>query len=94
MPRLLTTSLMTLALLAPVAAPVALLADEHSRTYHDKDHNDDHQWNNQEDRAYRVWAKENHRKYVQFNKIPESDQQAYWGWRHNHSDAQLNINIR
>jgi len=84
---------MSLALLIPVAAPVALMADDQGRTYHDKDHNDDHQWNKNEDRAYRMWAKENHRKYVQFNKIPEADQQSYWGWRHNHTDAQLNINI-
>jgi hypothetical protein len=85
---------MSLALLVPVAAPVALMADEHSaqvRTYHDREHNDDHEWNNREDRAYRTWAKENHRKYQQFNRIPENDRQAYWGWRHNHSDAQLNI---
>jgi len=24
----------------------------------------------------------------------ENDQQAYWGWRHDHSDAVLKINIR
>jgi hypothetical protein len=94
MPRLLTTTFMGLALLVPAAAPFALFADDHARTYHDKEHNDDHAWNSHEDRAYRMWAKENHRKYTQFNKIPENDQQAYWGWRHNHSDAQLNINIR
>jgi hypothetical protein len=96
MPRLLTTTFIGLAMLVPAAAPFALFADEHVqvRTYHDKEHNDDHEWNNREDRAYRMWAKENHRKYVQFNRVPENDQQAYWGWRHNHTDAQLNINIR
>jgi hypothetical protein len=81
--------------LAP-AAPFADDRNDHNnaRTYHDKEHNDDHQWNNNEDKAYRSWAKENHRKYQSFSKLKENDQQAYWGWRHQHSDAQLNINIR
>ena len=60
---------------------------------HDKDHNDDHHWDNHEDRAYRMYVKENHRKYRRFDRVPENDQQAYWGWRHEHSDAVLKINI-
>jgi hypothetical protein len=73
-------------------APSVLRAEE--RRYHDTAHNDDHVWNNHEDRAYRAWAKENHRRYVAFPKLRPEDQQAYWGWRHEHSDATLNINIR
>jgi hypothetical protein len=41
-----------------------------------------------------LYAKENHRKYGNFAKLSESDQQAYWGWRHDHSDALLKIDIR
>ena len=41
-----------------------------------------------------MWAKENHRKYQTFSKLRENDQQSYWGWRHEHSDALLKINIR
>ena len=26
-------------------------------------------------------------------KLNDNDQQAYWGWRHEHSDALLKINI-
>ena len=84
------------ALLAPLAlAPTALRADDHkvAVTYHDKQHNDDHEWNPQEDRAYRAYAKQNHRKYTTFSTLKEDDQQAYWGWRHQHSDAVLKINI-
>ena len=80
-----------------LSAPVALMplqADDHSRSYHDRDHNDDHHWDSHEDRAYRIWAKENHRKYKNFQKLREEDQRAYWGWRHDHSDAVLRINIR
>ncbi len=83
------------ALVAPIAmAPTTLRAQEHqARTYHDKDHNDDHEWNNREDQAYRMWAKENHRKYSDFSKLKDTDQQSYWGWRHEHSDAVLKIKI-
>jgi hypothetical protein len=61
-----------------------LRADEHQ--YHDTDHNDDHVWNAQEDRAYRTWVKENHRRYENFSKLREEDQKAYWTWRHEHPD--------
>jgi hypothetical protein len=89
------TALLGAALIIPVAiAPTALRAEDKARTYHDKEHNDDHQWNGQEDKAYRLYAKENHRKYSNFAKLKVNDQQAYWGWRHEHSDAVLKIDIR
>jgi len=98
MSRFLNAVLLGAALIAPAAmAPTALRAEDHNtaRTYHDKEHNDDHQWNSHEDQAYRIWAKENHRKYNNdFAKVKENDQQAYWGWRHEHSDAVLKIDIR
>ena len=92
-------ALLGAALLIPIAmAPTALRAQEHQQqrvvTYHDKDHNDDHEWNAHENQAYRVYTKENHRTYKTFSRLKENDQQAYWGWRHEHSDAQLKINIR
>jgi ribulose kinase len=97
MPRFRNAVLLGTALLASIAmAPTALRAQEHmtARTYHDKQHNDDHEWNNHEDQAYRKWAKESHRKYGEFSKLKDDDQQSYWGWRHEHSDAQLKIRIR
>jgi hypothetical protein len=87
-------ALLGAALLAPIAmAPAALQADDRRR-YHDSNHNDDHQWNNHEDRAYRMWVKENHRKYRSFDRVREEDRQNYWRWRHDHSDTVLRINIR
>jgi hypothetical protein len=101
MSRFWNTALLGAALLVPVAvAPTALLAEDHdrdrdrARVYHDRDHNDDHHWDGREDRAYRMWARENHRKYRDFNRLREQDRQAYWGWRHEHSDAVLKIDIR
>jgi hypothetical protein len=92
--RFSTAALLGAALIVPVAiTPVALRAEDH-RTYHDKEHNDDHAWNDHEDRAYRIWIKENHRKYRDFGKIKEDERQSYWAWRHNHSDAQLKIEVR
>jgi len=90
-------ALLGAALTIPVVmAPPTLPAQNNkgARSYHDKQHNDDHQWNNHEDQAYRMYAKQNHRKYHNFSTLKENDQQAYWGWRHDHSDALLKINIR
>jgi len=93
MPRFLNAIVLgVITSLAPVA-PAMLGADGPAKSYHDKGHNDDHQWNSHEDKAYRIWAKENHRKYRDFAKLKEEDQQAYWGWRHDHSDALLKIDI-
>jgi hypothetical protein len=97
MSRFWNKALLSAALMVPIAmAPVMLRAEDHkaARTYHDKQHNDDHEWNGQEDKAYHVWTKENHRKSRDFAKLNENDQQAYWGWRHEHSDALLKIDIR
>jgi hypothetical protein len=93
MKNLLTTALIGAVMIIPVTfAPVQLQAAD--QKYHDKGHNDDHQWNSHEDKAYRMWAKENHRKYVHFDKLKDEDRESYWGWRHDHSDAVLKINIR
>ena len=97
MSHFLSTALLSATLMAPIAmAPKALRAEDHAaaRTYHDKQHNDDHAWNGQEDKAYRIYAKQNHRKYSDFAKLKEEDQQHYWNWRHEHSDALLKIEIR
>ena len=97
MTRFWNAALLCAALMAPIAmAPTALLAEDNktARRYHDKHHNDDHEWNNHEDQAYRMWGKENHRKYKGFSRLKDNDQQAYWGWRHDHSDALLKIEIR
>jgi hypothetical protein len=94
MTRFLTSALLGAALMIPMAiAPTALRADD-KHVYHDKDHNDDHHWDSHEDKAYRMYVKENHRKYTSFDRLHDDDQQNYWRWRHTHSDAELKINIR
>jgi len=97
MSRFWSVALLSAALTIPVAmAPTVLRAQDQkaARTYHDKQHNDDHAWNGQEDKAYRIYAKQNHRKYNEFSKLKENDQQSYWNWRHEHSDSVLKIEIK
>jgi hypothetical protein len=97
MSRFWNIALLNAALIVPITmAPIVLRAQDQTgaRTYHDKQHNDEHAWNGQEDKAYRIYAKQNHRKYNGFSKLKEGDQQNYWNWRHEHSDAQLKIEIR
>jgi hypothetical protein len=91
MHRFLHTALLGSALFVSSAiAPTVLTA----QTYHDAQRNEDHHWDKHEDRAYRMWVKENHRRYTSFAKLKAEDQQAYWGWRHEHSDAVLKIDIK
>jgi Ni/Co efflux regulator RcnB len=93
MTRILKTALLAAALITPLAlTPTSLRADD--KKYHDTAKNDDHQWNGQEDKAYKVYNKQNHRKAQSFNNLKEGDQQSYWNWRHEHSDAQLKIVIK
>ena len=97
MPRFFTSLFLGTAVVASLAfTPAALRAEDkdHERSYHDAAKNDDHHWDDHEDRAYRMWVKENHRKYHEFAKLKEEDQRAYWAWRHEHSDALLKIDIR
>jgi hypothetical protein len=91
--RLFNAALVGAAFLASTTLAPTVLRAQENHTYHDKAHNDDHQWNDQENQAYRVWVKDNHRKDVDFSKLKKNDQQAYWNWRHEHSDAQLKIEI-
>jgi hypothetical protein len=96
MSRFWNTALLSAALLVPIAmAPRVMRADEPAaRTYHDKKHNDNHEWNSHEDQAYRMYAQQNNRKYRDFDKLKENDRQGYWNWRHEHSDALLKIEIK
>ena len=80
--------------MAPIAlTPIfSLRAEEHR--YHDASHNDEHEWNEHENKAYRIWLKDNHRKYKSFGAIREEERQSYWRWRHDHDDARLKIVIK
>jgi hypothetical protein len=81
---------------AALVAPVAMRADNHhDKRYYDRDAADYHTWNNQEDRAYRVYLGEQHREYHAFRKTKNAQQREYLRWRHNHPDnALFKVEIR
>jgi ribulose kinase len=88
MHRFLQVCLFGTALMASVATvPASLMAaDDQPRRYHDKDRNDDHEWNDREDRAYQKWLEEKHHAKREFAKLKAKEQQEYWKWRHEHPD--------
>jgi hypothetical protein len=59
--------------------------DDHNRVY-DRDHRDYHNWNDNEDRSYRVYLGERHREYHPFVELRVKEQRVYWNWRHRHPD--------
>jgi hypothetical protein len=93
--------LSTLALGAALIAPIALRAQDESKKttttttttstetkrYYDPVEKDYHVWNEQEDRAYRVYLQEKHTDYVEFPKVKVTEQREYFRWRHGHPDS-------
>jgi len=59
---------------------------QQNRRYEDKTHHDSHDWNESEDRAYREYLQEHHKKYHDFARAKTREQQDYWTWRHSHTD--------
>jgi len=78
---------------AVLIAPIALRADndhkQQTKRYYDKKHKDYHEWNDNEARAYRSYLQENHQDYRDFRTVKGPQQQAYFGWRHDHPDSVL-----
>jgi hypothetical protein len=58
---------------------------DHHR-YYDRNHHDYHEWNDREDRSFRVYLGEQHRDYRGFDHENSRQQRAYWNWRHSHPD--------
>jgi hypothetical protein len=76
-------------LLVPLAIRAA--DDDHRRSaqrYYDRDHRDYHNWNGNENRAYRHWLLEERRErqYREYNRLNAERQREYWRWRHEHAD--------
>lgn len=55
-----------------------------NRRVYDQTHKDYHNWDDNEDRAYRQRLSEQHRKYRDFSKQNRKQQDEYWNWRHDH----------
>ena len=73
---------------APKAAALEVVVatgGDHTR-YYDRNHHDYHEWNEGEDRSYRVYLGERHRDYREFRLTTAHQQSDYWNWRHHHPD--------
>lgn len=97
MSRFVNAALLSAALVTTVAmSPAVLRAQDHDHgvvVYEDKAHHDKHEWNEHEERAYRMYWTDQHHEYRQFTALNPREQQQYWEWRHHHSDADLHIDI-
>ncbi|HEV3332806.1 MAG TPA: hypothetical protein VG096_17585 [Bryobacteraceae bacterium] len=85
--HLLGSLLLSAALLAPAVVRAEDETHITNKRYYDRDRKDYHQWNRDEDQAYRQYLQENHRQYRDFNRLSRNEQSEYWTWRHQHEDA-------
>jgi heat shock protein HspQ len=86
--RFIASLFLVAAIAAPVstmAAPAPQQASVQVRVY-DRDHKDYHNWDDNEDRAYRGYLTEQHITYREYNKQNRKTQRGYWNWRHEHPD--------
>jgi hypothetical protein len=64
--------------------PAAAQAQGVELRFYDRGHRDHHSWNGDEDRRYRAYLAERHRRYVAFQRASRQRQREYWRWRHEH----------
>jgi len=87
----------SLFVLATLISPVGLTAsprnarqDDHDKKverYYDKEAKDYHEWNENEERAWKRYETEMKREDHDFAKANAKEQEDYWKWRHKHPDA-------
>lgn len=71
-----------------VSSQVALRADDNhdKRVYTDARHGDKHEWNDNEDAAWKRYREQHHIAQENFSKVSKRQQQQYWNWRHDNPD--------
>jgi hypothetical protein len=83
--RIFAGLLLGAALIVPVAVRAGVHGRDHDKRYYDRDGHHYHQWNDHEDRAYRIYLGEQHQQYREFRKVKPAHQREYFRWRHEHS---------
>jgi hypothetical protein len=80
--------LMTATMATPTMMPPPASAAESGaaaavviRVY-DPFHHDYHRWDRREERAYREYLAERHRRYIAYRRQRLAERRAYWRWRH------------
>jgi len=61
-------------------------AEKARERYYDKRRKHYHDWDEREDRNYRVYLTERHRPFIEFRIQRDNERQRYWTWRHSHPD--------
>lgn len=56
--------------------------EEHERRMYDPQYRDYHNWNPQEEAAYRQWLTDRRHDYMEYGQLDSRDQRDYWKWRH------------
>jgi hypothetical protein len=90
--RYLNRYMSSLVLAAALAAPAVIMAAPQPQEasvqvrVFDRNHNDYHNWDDREDRAYRSYLVVQHRPYREYNHQNGRFQRNYWTWRHSHPD--------
>jgi len=87
------TLLFLLAFAAPLTLSAQVIQQDQKRNgekvrerYYDKRHKDYHEWDDSEDRSFRLYLNNKQRPFVEFRLQNVREQQRYWAWRHSHSD--------
>jgi hypothetical protein len=65
-----------------LAAPQVQIGVTVGHRVYDRDHRDYHVWDGRENRAYRQYLADRHRRYVTYARQKRAQQSAYWQWRH------------
>ncbi len=93
MRRLFTAVLLvgSVAVLAPTSAQAAqpsatTTAPRTTRRIYDPYRRDYHNWNRDEQRAYRAYLAERHRTYIAYRRQQLAERRAYWRWRHERAE--------
>lgn len=60
--------------------------DKKQKRVYDRSHKDYHNWDDNEDRAYRQYLGDQHIAYRDISRLKRNQQTAYWNWRHEHPD--------
>jgi hypothetical protein len=68
------------------AAPLPQQVKAQIRIY-DKAHKDYHNWDDNEDRTWKLYLNNNHRKVHEFSRAKAKERAEYWKWRHEHPDG-------
>lgn len=92
-----------LLLILPVAGALIvstnLMAQDHDdhrddrHHVYDAHHKDYHDFDEHEQRAWGIYWQQRHHTVIEWDRATPEQRQAYWDWRHNHSDAILKIDI-